>query len=116
MRKALVVGVMSCALAGCAGSIVGDAIRGPEALAQEDDRLCRSLGVEPPSKTYYNCRQAQMDRREASHARGAALMATGAAIAATPPPAPALAPVQQELLCTPNPTYGGMQAPSMTCR
>jgi hypothetical protein len=33
-------------LGGCAGSIVGDALTGPEKLAQQDDAYCRSLAVQ----------------------------------------------------------------------
>jgi hypothetical protein len=33
------------ALGGCAGSIVGDAIAGPEKLAQQDDAYCTSIGL-----------------------------------------------------------------------
>jgi hypothetical protein len=33
-------------LGGCTGSIVGDALTGPEKLAQQDHAYCRSLAVQ----------------------------------------------------------------------
>jgi hypothetical protein len=36
---------LGAALGGCAGSPVGDAIAGPEKLAQQDDAYCESIGA-----------------------------------------------------------------------
>lgn len=53
-------------LAGCAGSPVGDALRGPEKLAQEDDAYCRSIGAQ--GDAYTNCRLVVAQQRAAGHA------------------------------------------------
>jgi hypothetical protein len=69
-------------LSGCAGSIVGDAIAGPERLAQADDDYCRSIGLQFGTADYANCRENRMNRRDAHHAAGRALLRQGADIAA----------------------------------
>ena len=53
MRKTLAL-LAVCLLAGCAGTPVGDALIGPEKLAQQDDAYCRSIGAVGPN--YTNCR------------------------------------------------------------
>src|SRR5882724_4959820 len=53
-------------LPGCAGSVVGDAIKGPEKLAQEDDAYCRSIGA--VGQDYTNCRLLMTQRRDNKHA------------------------------------------------
>ena len=53
MRKMLAL-LAVCLLAGCAGTPVGDALIGPEKLAQQDDAYCRSIGAVGPN--YTNCR------------------------------------------------------------
>lgn len=58
-------------VAGCAGSPVGDAIAGPEKLAQEDDAYCRSIGAAGPN--YTNCRIMMTQRRDTKHARALAV-------------------------------------------
>lgn len=68
-------------LSGCAGSVVGDAIKGPEKLAQEDDAYCRSIGATGPD--YTNCRLLMTQRRDNKHGR-ALDRAAGALQAATP--------------------------------
>lgn len=72
-------------LSGCAGSIVGDAIAGPERLAQQDDSYCQSIGLQFGTPDYANCRMLQTQNRESHHARGAAMVSQGAAIIANPP-------------------------------
>lgn len=52
------------ALSGCAGSIMGDALAGPEKLAAQDDGYCKSLGAEPGSDRYYQCRMTLTQQRE----------------------------------------------------
>jgi hypothetical protein len=89
MFRYLKIGALAacCAgLSGCAGSIVGDAIAGPEKLAQADDSYCRSIGLQFGTPDYANCREAATQRRDNHHARGAAMVSQGLAIAATPPP------------------------------
>lgn len=54
-------------LTGCAGSPVGDAIAGPEKLAQQDDAYCREIGAVGPS--YTNCRLSMTQRRDDKHTR-----------------------------------------------
>ena len=48
MRKTLAL-LAACLLAGCAGTPVGDALIGPEKLAQQDDAYCRSIGAAGPN-------------------------------------------------------------------
>jgi hypothetical protein len=78
-RRLLLVTVL-IPLSGCAGSIVGDALTGPEKLAQQDDAYCRSLGVQPGSQPYVQCRLTRDQLREAHHDRGAAMVGAGAAL------------------------------------
>jgi hypothetical protein len=68
-------------LTGCAGSIVGDAIAGPERLAQQDDAYCQSIGARSGTQSYMDCRLLRDQNREMHHARGAAMVGAGAAIA-----------------------------------
>lgn len=70
-------------LSGCQGTPIGDAMIGPEKLAQMDDQYCRSIGAAPGSQPYIQCRMFKTSEREQSHraafARaGAGLQATGA--------------------------------------
>ena len=92
-------------LGGCAGSIVGDAIAGPEKLAQQDDAYCTSIGLSFGSPDYAKCRMMRDRARQAHHDRMLGVAATGLAIAATPPPAPA--PVQGPLSGTVCRPMGG---------
>ena len=77
MRIKVVLGVV-CAgmlLSGCAGSPVGDAIAGPEKLAQQDDAYCQSIGATKGSPQYTDCRLRVTQMRETKHnaARAAAM-------------------------------------------
>jgi len=85
MRTLIGCVMLSLSLGGCAGSIVGDRIAGPEKLAQADDAYCQSIGLQFGTTDYANCREAATARREGRHARGMALVARGAELAATPP-------------------------------
>jgi hypothetical protein len=71
------IGVMAlcAALAGCAGSPIGDAIAGPEKLAKQDDTYCQSIGAAKGTPQYTNCRLTVTQQRENKHnvARAAAL-------------------------------------------
>ena len=62
-------------LAGCAGSPVGDALAGPEKLAQQDDAYCASIGAQPGTPAYTDCRLRVTQMRENKHnvVRGALL-------------------------------------------
>lgn len=82
--------LVSTILTGCAGSIAGDALAGPEKLAQQDDTYCQSIGTRFGTTEYATCRENATARREAHHAQGRALAAAGLAIAATSPPSPSL--------------------------
>lgn len=75
---------MFCAvsLAGCAGSPVGDAIAGPEALAQRDDAYCKSIGTNLGTPEYANCRMLAEQNRANRHAASLGLAAAGAAAGA----------------------------------
>jgi hypothetical protein len=66
--------VLGAALGGCAGSPVGDAIAGPEKLAQQDDAYCESIGAAKGTPQYTNCRPVTQ-QRETKHnvVRGALL-------------------------------------------
>lgn len=69
-------------LAGCAGSVVGDAIKGPEKLAFEDDAYCRSIRAF--GDAYTNCRLLVSQQRDNRHGR-ALNAAAGALQAASSP-------------------------------
>lgn len=60
-------------LSGCAGSVVGDAIAGPEKLAEQDDAYCRSIGA--TGRDYTNCRLMVTQQRDARHAHRLGLAA-----------------------------------------
>ena len=70
-------------LSGCAGSVVGDAIRGPERLAADDDAYCQSIGARPGTDAYTSCRMHVTDARDARHGR--ALDRAAGAIQASQP-------------------------------
>jgi hypothetical protein len=59
--------VASQALTGCAGSIVGDALAGPEKLAAQDDAYCQSIGAVKDSPQYTDCRLRVTQMRETKH-------------------------------------------------
>jgi hypothetical protein len=80
-------------LANCAGSPVGDALAGPEVLAQRDDAYCRSIGAVPGTQNYMNCRLTVSQNREINHAnRFAAAQAGLAAASAASAPQPVIQP------------------------
>lgn len=70
MGKCAAVLGIALMLAGCAGSPVGDAIAGPEKLAQADDTYCRSIGAAGPE--YTKCRLFVTQQRDNKHARALA--------------------------------------------
>src|SRR5262249_30888444 len=61
---------LCAALGGCAGSMVGDAIAGPEKVAMRDDTYCQSIGAAKGTPQYMNCRltltQQRSDRARAA--------------------------------------------------
>jgi hypothetical protein len=74
-------------LSGCAGSVIGDRIAGPEKLAQQDDAYCQSIGLKFGTPDYASCRLQTTQRREDRHfqatqSAGDDLIAAGAAISA----------------------------------
>jgi hypothetical protein len=75
--KMRILGIVAlgAALGGCAGSPVGDAIAGPEKLAQQDDAYCESIGAAKGTPQYTNCRLTVTQQRETKHnvVRGALL-------------------------------------------
>jgi len=81
MTRIIAILLACVPLCGCAGSIVGDAIAGPERLAQADDSYCQSIGLQLGTTDYANCRERQTARRGAHHAMGAAMIVRGAEIA-----------------------------------
>jgi hypothetical protein len=50
-------------LGGCAGSMVGDAIAGPEKVAARDDAYCQSIGAAKGTPQYMNCRMTLTQQR-----------------------------------------------------
>lgn len=89
-------------LGACAGWVVGDAIAGPEKLAQQDDAYCPSIGTKFGTPQYQNCRLIQQQTREARHARRLGIAADGAAIAASAASRPTTTRCQRlgpELIC-----------------
>lgn len=76
------------ALAGCAGSPVGDAIAGPEKLAQQDDAYCESIGAAHGTQNYTNCRLTMSLQRDNRHTARLGIAAAGINAAAAPPPQP----------------------------
>jgi hypothetical protein len=67
-----ILGVALLALVGCAGTPIGDAMTGPEKLAEQDDAYCRSIGAVPNTQTYVQCRMFATQQRQQSHARARA--------------------------------------------
>jgi len=66
MRSALFcLPILAPLLSACAGSPVGDAIAGPEKLAQQDDAYCRSIGAQ--GDAYTNCRMFMTHQRDQRH-------------------------------------------------
>jgi hypothetical protein len=66
MRFFVLVGV-GFLLSACAGSPVGDAIAGPEKLAQQDDAYCVSIGAQLGTPAYTDCRLRMTQMRENKH-------------------------------------------------
>lgn len=54
-------------LSGCAGSVIGDAISGPEAVAAREDAYCQSIGLRFGTPEYANCRMAVGAERQRAH-------------------------------------------------
>ena len=79
-----VIGAMAlcAALAGCAGSPIGDAIAGPEKLAMQDDAYCQSIGPAKGTPQYTSCRLTVTQQRENKHniARSALLSSSSSTI------------------------------------
>ncbi len=67
MLRAVLVVASAIVLSGCAGSPVGDALAGPEALAQRDDTYCKSIGTQPGNSDYAQCRMFATQQRNAGH-------------------------------------------------
>lgn len=70
MLRSLVVFTVasfSIALGGCAGSVLGDAIAGPEAVAAREDAYCKSIGLQFGTPEYANCRLTVGSQRAQNH-------------------------------------------------
>jgi hypothetical protein len=65
LRMMMIVG-LGLTMAGCAGSPLGDAIAGPEAVAARE-AYCRSIGLKFGTPDYANCRMIANNQREQSH-------------------------------------------------
>jgi hypothetical protein len=98
VNTVVVLVAMSLPLSACAGSLAGDALAGPEKLAQQDDAYCTSIGAPAGTPAYTQCRMFRTQERDVSHARGLAAVEAGAALAATPPIQPA--PMPRNYDCT----------------
>lgn len=68
MKSTIAFLVLLAALSGCQGSVVGDAIAGPEVLAKQDNDYCVSLGAQPGSDIYVQCRMQMATNRDNRHA------------------------------------------------
>ena len=91
--KPILVMLIAALLSGCAGSPLGDAIAGPEQLAQRDDAYCRSIGTTMGTTEYANCRMIASQQRANNHTASLGLMAAGAAVVANADP-PVYVPYQ----------------------
>lgn len=81
--RILAVFISFLLLSGCAGSVIGDRLAGPEKLAQQDDAYCSSIGLKLGTADYANCRLQMSQRREnRAQAASDAMIATGLAISA----------------------------------
>lgn len=67
MKRVLLVLPLFAALGGCAGSVLGDAIAGPEAVADREDAYCRSIGLQFGTPEYANCRMQTSQGRQNRH-------------------------------------------------
>ena len=76
LRIVMIVG-LGLAMAGCAGSPVGDAIAGPEAVAAREDAYCRSIGLNPGTPEHANCRMTVNNQRQQRHQAAIQGNATG---------------------------------------
>lgn len=55
-------------LAGCAGSVLGDAMAGPEAVADREAAYCASMGFQYGTPQHADCRlQVAMQRQQLHH-------------------------------------------------
>lgn len=68
MMKSVLLLALVCLLAGCQGSVVGDALAGREGLAKQDDQYCQSIGAKPGTDVYVQCRMASTQNRQSRHA------------------------------------------------
>ena len=55
-------------LLGCQGSVVGDAMAGKQGLDKQDNDYCVSIGAQPGSSTYVQCRMQMTTNRQNRHA------------------------------------------------
>jgi hypothetical protein len=63
-----VVFAIALGLAGCAGS-VAERMISPEKVASREDEYCRSLGAEPGSSRYQDCRMTLLGHAEGRRAQ-----------------------------------------------
>jgi hypothetical protein len=86
MRNIIVAAMSSLLLAGCAGSVIGDAIN-PEGVAQREDAYCTSIGLKLGTPDYANCRMNLQAQTNANHQRALQNFNNGMRdIANQPPP------------------------------
>lgn len=55
-------------LAGCQGSVVGDALAGKEGRDSQDDQYCQSIGARKGTDLYVQCRMQVSQNRDMRHA------------------------------------------------
>jgi hypothetical protein len=65
-RMVMILGLV-LTVAGCAGSPLGDAIGGADAVAAREDAYCRSIGLNPGTSEYANCRMTMNNQRQQRH-------------------------------------------------
>ncbi len=108
MQKSLCAAVaVSCLvlLTGCQGTPIGDAMTGPEKLAEQDDAYCKSIGTKPGSNPYIQCRMFKTAQREENHRQ--AFARAGASMSAAGAQMQANAAMNRPVNCTSTKGYGG---------
>lgn len=73
-------------LGGCAGSVLGDAVAGPEAVAAREDGYCQSIGLRFGTPEYANCRMTVGSQRQQAHQAAISGALNGMQQSFQPPP------------------------------
>lgn len=68
MKPVTIAVFLSLLLAGCQGSVVGDALAGKEGRDKQDDAYCQSIGATKGTNLYVQCRMQATQNRDVRHA------------------------------------------------